>query len=122
MAVLLDRFYIKSLMEEIQSDASSEPAQLTHLNVELQFGPPSAFERELVQKLQRPVLVFNHSGEVLLAPIVAHFKALGYPLENSMVSYFSPLVGVYVYCGNDPLPVTVSIPLFELQSGTVSLT
>lgn len=109
-------------MEENQSDASSDPAQLTHLNVELQFGPPNAFERELVQRLPSPILAFNRTGEVLLAPIVAHFKALGYPLENSMVSYYSSLVGVFVYCGNDPLPVTVSIPLFEIQNGTVSLT
>jgi len=107
-------------MDSKPSDAPSDPSQLTSLNIELQFGPPNAFERELVQQIQSPLLVFNRAGEILLVPILAHFKAIGYPLENSMVSYFSPLVGVYVYCGNDPLAVTVSIPLFEIQNNTVS--
>lgn len=110
-------------MDDNQSDASSEQGrrpQLQYLDVELQFGPPNSFERELVQRLQSPVLCFNRSNEIVLAPIVAHFKALGYPLENSMISYYSQIVGVYVYCGNDPLPVTISVPLFEVKNGKVS--
>jgi hypothetical protein len=86
------------------------------IDVELHFGDPESMEVELVRDIAPPSLSFNSTAEFLLEPIVQHLKGLGYPLESSMISYYSCIGELNVYCGNDPLPQSVTVPLFELTN------
>lgn len=91
------------------------------IDILLQFGPPEALEMELIREIGPPNLVFNATGEFLLEPLMQHLKALGYPLESSMVSYYSHFGELCVYCGNDPLPMSVTVPISELQDNRLQL-
>lgn len=86
---------------------------LPSLDIELEFGPPRNTERELIQGVQAPYLVFTSAQEIALAPLLELLKTLGYPLANTMVSYYSVVAGLFVYCGNDPLHGAFTIPVYE---------
>lgn len=101
------------LKEEGQS------AALQAIDVEVEFGAGNRVERELVQEVQAPYLVFTSAQEIALAPVVQLLKTLGYPLANSMISYYSEVAGLYVYCGNDPLTNVFTVPVFEFASKRV---
>lgn len=92
---------------------------LNFIDIQLSFGNPPNTEVELVKKVTDPHLTFNCAGEILLAPLILHLKMLGYPLESSMIWYYSPTATLKVYCGNDPLPFTISIPVFELRENRI---
>ena len=91
------------------------------IDIELQFGTPPNNETEVIPEITEPYLVFNCASEALLAPIVNYLKSLGYPIDNSMIWYYSPTAHLNVYCGNDPLPSSISIPDFELEGEKVTL-
>lgn len=91
------------------------------IDVLLHFGPSETPEVELVRDIVPPTLTFNSTGEFLLEPIIQQLKGLGYPLESSMISYFSHIGELYVYCGNDPLPMSVSVPVIELDEQRLQL-
>jgi len=95
-------------------------ALLQALDVELEFGQASKVERELVQGVQAPYLIFTSAQEIALAPLLQFLKTLGYPLTNCTVSYFSDVAGLYVYCGNDPVSGAFTVPVYEFASNRVS--
>ena len=114
-----------SLLEDNQSDdsyASLPSPPITSLDLELQFGAPPNYTRELIPSVTEPLLVFSTANEVMLGPIVTYLKSTGYPLEHSLVYYYSQLAGTFVFCGSDPIPPTVSVPLFEMQETKVGMT
>jgi hypothetical protein len=92
---------------------------LQAIDVEVEFGAANRVERELVQGVQAPYLAFTSAQEIALAPVVQLLKTLGYPLANSMISYYSEVAGLYVYCGNDPLTNVFTVPVFEFASNRV---
>ena len=95
-------------------DEGLYPASLLpSLDIELEFGVPRSTERELIQGVQAPYLVFTSAQEIALAPLLELLKTLGYPLANTMVSYYSVVAGLFVYCGNDPLHGAFTIPVYE---------
>jgi hypothetical protein len=97
----------------IKDEGLYSSALLPSLDIELEFGPPRNTERELVQGVQAPYLVFTSAQEIALAPLLELLKTLGYPLSNTMVSYYSVVAGLFVYCGNDPLHAAFTIPMYE---------
>lgn len=50
------------------------------------------------------------NGDIILQSIVNQLKQCGYPLENSIVSYYSPEIKAFLHCGFDPLPRHSYIP------------
>jgi len=113
-------------IEDNASEESYAAAPPLHsLDLELQFGQPEAYDRELLPSIHEPLLVFNSAQEVLLTPILSYLKSAGYPLEHCLVYYFSQLAGAFVFCGNDPIPTSIAVPLYEMQEtkvGTMHLT
>mmetsp|Transcript_9288 Transcript_9288/g.13813 ORF Transcript_9288/g.13813 Transcript_9288/m.13813 type:complete len:291 (-) Transcript_9288:36-908(-) len=99
----------------------SSHARPKSIDIELQFGTHPQKEVEVIPNVSEPFLMFNCACEVLLAPILSHLKHLGFPLDNSMVWYYSPCARLEVYCGNDPLPSSVSIPEFEIQNSLLKV-
>ena len=100
----------------------TEANELTSVDVELKFGGQSKYEVELVCGIKEPHLILNSGSEIIIAGIVNHLKNLGYPLDHSMVWYFSPTANVNVFCGNDPLPASISVPSFEVADNTLYIT
>ena len=96
-------------------------AMMPSLDIELEFGPPRCTERELIQGIQAPYLVFTSAQEIALAPLLQLLKTLGYPLANTMVSYYSVVAGLFVYCGNDPLHGSFTVPVYEFAPDRVRL-
>ncbi len=47
--------------------------------------------------------------ECTLAEVLTVLKRNGYPLENSFVSFFSPVFLAYINCGLDPIPKSIKI-------------
>src|SRR5574343_1091130 len=95
-----------------KEEALSYPSPLMpSLDIELEFGTPRCTERELIQGIQAPYLVFTSAQEIALATLIQLLKTLGYPLANTMVSYYSIVAGLYVYCGNDPLHGSFTVPV-----------
>lgn len=97
------------------------PPLLPSLDVEVEFGNAQYTERELVQGVQHPYLVVTPGQEVVIAPLLQLMKSLGYPLSNAMISYYSVVAGLYVYCGNDPLHHSITVPLYEFTENRLRL-
>ncbi|CAG9311095.1 unnamed protein product [Blepharisma stoltei] len=102
--------------------AKSEPSTLEALSVLLIFGNPSNYDTELIPSISQPHLQFNSVSDILLYPIISYLKSLGYDLDHSMLWYHSPSSDSKIYCGNDPLPLFSSIPLYELENNTITIT
>ncbi|CAG9315074.1 unnamed protein product [Blepharisma stoltei] len=109
----------------MDSDSSDKPDSPINrpstIDIQIQFGTPPNVENELVSNVTEPHLVCNCVSEVLLAPLINYLKTLGYPLDNAMIWYYSPTARLNVYCGNDPLPFSISIPMFEIKDNKLSL-
>lgn len=91
------------------------------LSIKLEFGTPSNYEIELISAIPKSFVTRNTSGDIQLSGIMAYLKGVGYPLENSMVYYYSNIGDIHVYVGNDPLPSTIYTPATELENGRLSL-
>ena len=110
---------VLSIKEE---DIPGYPSHLLpSLDIELEYGNTHYTERELVQGVQPPYLVFTSGQEVAIAPLLQLLKTLGYPLANAMISYYSVVAGLYVYCGNDPLHMSITVPLYEFSQNRLRL-
>jgi hypothetical protein len=109
----------------MDSDSSEKPESPTQwsqtIDIDLQLTVNSETENELITNVADPNLIYNSHSEIILTPLINYLKSLGYPLENSMIWYFSPTAKLKVYCGNDPLPFSISIPMFELNNNCLQL-
>ena len=54
--------------------------------------------------------------ECNLADVVVFLKKCGYPLENSFVSFQSPVFSAYINCGLDPLPQSIKLTKEDFAS------
>lgn len=59
-------------------------------------------------------MTINENGDIQLSSLVDTLKAMKFPIDSSMLFYYSPTTGMYVYCGNDPLPTHIMIPACEV--------
>lgn len=64
-------------------------------------------------------LVRLNSSVQHLAVIVQELKFLGYSVAGKRVDYWSYLIGSFVKCGIEPLPVSVVVPAFEMKEKLV---
>jgi len=88
-------------------------ANLSQLEVELQYGHANKYESERVNSLERNIMT-NTQGDLLLGPIIKHLVELNYPIANTMISYFSAQREKFVFVGNDPLPPSAAIPVRDI--------
>ncbi len=69
-------------------------------------------EKELIQNL--PVKL-QANGDVDLYSVLDAIKQMHFPVEQSMVYYYSPSSDLYVFCGNEPVARGTVIPKTEIQ-------
>lgn len=100
---------------DIDENYLPSSARLTAINIELCFGDKSTKEKELILNIRQPTLVFNKHGEINLSTLISYLKNEGYPIQKSNIWYYSPSAKLNVYCGNDPIPPNISIPVFEIR-------
>ena len=109
----------------MDSDSSEKPESPTQwsqsINIKLELTINNEAETELIQNITDPNLLYNSHSEVILTPLINYLKSLGYPLESAMIWYYSPTARLKVYCGNDPLPFSISIPTFEMTNNSLIL-
>lgn len=103
----------------MQDQPTHSECQISSLDIELEFGQPGKYEKELVASITAPNLEFNKSGELILFPIVNHLKHLGFPIHASFISYYSPITKTYCKCGQDPLASSITLPIFEIVDNKV---
>lgn len=109
-------------MESDSSEKPDSPSQYSSsIDINLELTLNSETEKELILSISDPNLAYNSHSEIILTPIISYLKSLGYPLENSMIWYYSPTARLKVYCGNDPLPYSISVPTFELSNNALTL-
>lgn len=109
-------------MDSDSSEKPESPAQwAAPIDIELELTINNETETELIVNVSDPNLVYNSHSEIILTPIINYCKSIGYPLENAMIWYYSPTARLKVYCGNDPLPYSISIPTFEMTNNVLAL-
>lgn len=109
-------------MDSDSSEKPDSPSQYSSsIDIFLELTLNSDTEKELILNITDPHLSYNSHSEIILAPIISYLKSIGYPLENSMVWYYSPTARLKVYCGNDPLPYSISVPTFELSNNSLTI-
>ena len=54
-------------------------------------------------------------GNIRLAPIIEYISAMGFPVKDNLISYFSACEGVFVFAGRDPLPAQTTIPSEDID-------
>jgi hypothetical protein len=57
------------------------------------------------------------AGNLLLSSICEQLIKIGYPVTNSLVSYFSPEDDLYTYVGKEPLSQEESLSTGSLTEG-----
>jgi len=57
---------------------------------------------------------YKKNGDLDLPDLIKKLKETGFPLDKNMISYYSPVQDMSVYCGNDPLPTSIVIPAKEI--------
>lgn len=83
----------------------------THPEVDVVLLYLPKYEKEFVPSV--PVTTNEH-GDIQLSSLVETLKAMKFPLDTSMLFYYSQTSGMYVYCGNDPLPSHIMLPSCEI--------
>jgi hypothetical protein len=58
--------------------------------IELQFGLPDKYTTELIPN--HNVLQFSTVGDILTNPLINFLKTSGYPVENAVIFYWSPML------------------------------
>jgi len=43
-------------------------------------------------------------------------KKIGFPIDQNMVHYWCPDAEMFVYCGTDPLPEDITIPIEDYSN------
>jgi len=74
------------------------------------------YEKEFIPNVR--VLV-RENGDVDFCELLRTLKAMCFPIERNMISYYSYSSDMYVYCGNDPVPPNSFIPVREISNGEV---
>jgi len=69
------------------------------------------YEKEIISGVKVDV---TKDGDIELNSLVSNLNKMSYPVESSMIFYYSQTTGMYVYCGNDPLPSNMLIPSSEI--------
>lgn len=98
-----------SHFSDIVSEIEEANPQTLPIDVLLEL--PGSSEKELIRNMEAPILP---NGSLRLRMILSNLKQLGFPVEGTLVSYYSLKEKFHVYCGKDPLPETAHIPNDEL--------
>jgi hypothetical protein len=82
---------------------------LDEIDVILLFIPK--YEKEIINSVK---VTLNGDGDIELTSLVDSLQKMSYPVEGSMIFYYSQTTGMYIYCGNDPVPTNMLIPSAEI--------
>jgi hypothetical protein len=61
-------------------------------------------------------VALKDNGDLDLCELLKSLKAMTFPVERNMISYYSYSGDMYVYCGNDPIPPNSVIPAREVAT------
>lgn len=53
----------------------------------------------------------NANNEISLGDLIQSLKKTGFPIDQNMVYYWCPDAEMFIYCGSDPLPEDITIPI-----------
>ena len=53
--------------------------------------------------------------------LINEIKLAGFPIENSVIYFWSHIMQMYIHCGNEPLPYDTIIPKTEVRNGRLKL-
>jgi len=95
---------------KVSQNVGSDNTRNYLVDVVLQFIPKN--ERELIpnQKLQ-----LKANNEIDLGDLMKTLKMKGFPIDQTMISYYSPTLDLFVYCGTEPLPPRTYLPAREIR-------
>lgn len=71
------------------------------------------YDKEYIPKVK---VMTRQNGDIDLYQLLEYLKKMGFPIEGNIVSYYSYMSDMYVYCGNDPIPPTCFIPASEVAT------
>lgn len=57
----------------------------------------------------------NINHEIILGELITALKKIGFPIDSNMVHYWCPDAEMFIYCGTDPLPEDITIPVDDYQ-------
>ncbi|KAL4493620.1 hypothetical protein ABPG72_004113 [Tetrahymena utriculariae] len=58
----------------------------------------------------------NSNNEIILGDLISSLKETGFPIDQNMVHYWCPEAEMFIYCGFDPLPEDITIPLEDYSN------
>lgn len=69
-------------------------------------------DRELIKSVE---LKKDKWGNVLLQPLVERITQLGFPLKDTIISYYNSFENAWVFAGKDPISAGASIPTEDID-------
>jgi hypothetical protein len=72
------------------------------------------YEKEYIPNVKTLV---KENGDVDFCELIRSLKSMSFPIDRNMISYYSSTSDMYVYCGNDPIPLNSFIPAREIATG-----
>lgn len=67
------------------------------------------------EKIPGVAAKLNGSGHLVLQELIVKLKTLGFLPDSYLVSYLSEELGMYVFCGKDPVSLSVVVPQKEFM-------
>ena len=84
--------------------------------LEYNLGYPDSYKSGSISNLSN---LHWANGSLLLQPILAQLKTNRLQIDKTMVSCLGPEDNLYVYIGNDPLPISAAVPADYIRNGKV---
>jgi hypothetical protein len=72
-------------------------------------------EKELAPNV---AATFLPSGDLDFSKLITTLKDDGFPIENCHISYYCPILDIYINCGKDPLPRKIIMRAHSIASET----
>jgi len=63
-------------------------------------------------------VTLRNNNDIDLADLIRNLKIKGFPVDKTMIAYYSYVFDMYVYCGSEPLPNRTYIPGREVARTT----
>lgn len=98
----------KAIKEEEEVIDYGEVSNSKKRNIHLTIARSQPDDKEQEEQVNSINVSYNENGDVIVGPLIDQLKRLGFPIDNSMISYFNQDKNVYVYVGSYPLgPQTI---------------
>ena len=92
-------------LQNIKSNYPNQTLAIEYVDVVLYYTPENA--REYIPNI--PVRLFPN-GDLDINSLIKNLKSLGFPLHTGLIYFYSYSTGLFLFCGQDPLPSSMNIP------------